>query len=134
MAMFYNPKVMDRPGTTLMNIHKADPNDKFISMRMRLLRPYESREDALKDTASCRVLFYENGELYEASRIGSWEFKPCVSVACSPGINWDTYYATSIERLSTHLSARYPCLLNFNPQLNNYGLYEIQVHYDGICR
>lgn len=134
MAIFYNPNVMDNPGTTLMNICKADPNDRFISMRMRLSKPYDSREDALKDTASCRVLFYEDGELYQANRVGSWEFKPCIRVECEGGINWNTYCAPSIEKLSTYLSTRYPLLVNFNPKINRYGLYEVQVHYDGRCR
>lgn len=128
--VYYNPTTMSNPKTTLNNIQVADINDAWIKFH----KPYATKEDALLENSSCLVYFYENGTLYKAIRTGAWQYKPCTDVAYNYGINWDTYYAVSAERLHEYLTERYSTLTNFAPTLNKHGLYEIQVHYDGRCR
>ncbi len=132
--IYYNPAVMSNPGTTLTRIRSVDPDDKWVKARMRIRKPYESREAALSDDSSCFVYFYENGVLYEAERTGSWAWKPCTEPVCDPGINWHTYYAPTVDGLREYIKSRYTTISDFTPRLNEYGLYEIQVHYDGRCR
>jgi hypothetical protein len=121
---------MSNPGTTVTHITVADMNDPWI----KFAKPYASYTDALSETSSCSVYFYDKGVLYKGIRTGAWQYKECTDVACNGGINWNTYYAITIERLREYLTERYNTLLNFEPTLNSHGLYEIQVHYDGRCR
>lgn len=128
--VYYNPTTMSNPGTTLNNIKEVAPDNPWIRYR----KPYATREDALLEDYTGAVYFYENSVIYEAYRIGAWQYKECTDVACNGGINWNTYYAVTVERLREYLTSMYGTLLNFAPTLNTYGLYEIQVHYDGRCR
>ncbi len=128
--VYYNPETMSNPSTTLNGVKEVAPDNPWI----RYAKPYATREDALSEDSTGGVYFYENGVLYEAYRIGAWKYKPCTDVECNSGINWNDYYAVTVERLYEYLSERYGKLLNFKPTLNKYGLYEIQVHYDGRCR
>lgn len=132
--IYYNPATMSNPGTVLVNVGKVDLNDKFTKMRLRMHTPYKTRKDAESESFACDVYFYENGELYRATRIADWQWKPCYKIACDAGINWQTYYAPTVELLHEHLEARFGRKLEFTPILNECGLYEIQVHYDGRCR
>ena len=130
MSKFYNPKTHEHPGTILTNIIVADANDPWLKFE----KPYPSREDALKESSSANIYFYENDVIYEAHRIGAWEWIACTEVCCDGGINWDTYYAPTKEMLKEYLELRYKQLKYFEPELTQYGLYTIQVHYDGRCR
>ena len=134
--IYYNPQTMEHPHTALHNVRPVDLSDRFVIAKLRhgLLKPYESREAALDEQSSCNVTFYEDGILYEAVRIPEWMYQPCIGIACNPGINWHTYYAPTVEQLRKNLLAKYGELVDFTPVLNKYGLYEIQVHYDGKCR
>ena len=129
--VYYNPATMFQPSTTINNAQEVSADE----MKFALLRkPYASKADALLQDYSGIVYFYDNGILYKAQRIGAWQYKPCTDVECNGGINWDTYYATTAERLLDYLTERYETLSGFAPTLNSRGLYEIQVHYDGRCR
>ena len=132
--IFYNPETTQNPGTILKHIHPVNMSDKFAELKLLIRKPYATREDAVSENSSCFVYFYENGILYEALRIGEWQWKPCTEVECDHGINWNTYYAPTIAKLCKHLVKIYGTLHDFEPTLNAYGLYEIQVHYDGRCR
>ena len=132
--IYYNPETMSHPGTTLTNVHEADFQDQMTIFRSRMHKPYASRTEALAEDYSCTVFFYESNTIYEAYRTGAWQYKPCTDVEYNSGINWDTYYAVTAERLREYLAEHYETLLNFAPTLNRFGLYEIQVHYDGRCR
>lgn len=132
--MFYNPDVMQNPGTILTGVKVADTSDIFIKMHLKHDKVYSTRAEALTEHSFCQVLFYEEGVLYTALRIGKWQWKPCEDVACNYGINWDTYYAKTVERLHEYLTTRYKSICDFKPRLNDNGLYVIQVHYDGRCR
>lgn len=132
--IFYNPETMQNPGTVLTYVCPADTSDKFTEMKLKFRAPYKSRADALSETSSAEVYFYEDGILYRAIRVGAWQWKPCEDVERNSGINWNTYYAQTIERLQEYLTDIYGKLYNFKPMLNANGLYEVQVHYDGRCR
>lgn len=132
--MFYNPATMEHPGVTLSHIYEADANDRITALKLRMHEPYASREDAISEDTSRNIHFYENGVLYEATRTGSWAWKPCTEPVCEPGINWDTYYAPTVEQLREYLKKRYTTISDFSPRLNAQGLYVVQVHYDGRCR
>ena len=132
--VYYNADTMQHPGTTLTGVFPVDLYDRFIMNYLKIHTPYATREDALSETSSCGVFFYENGILYKAMRTGAWQYKPCEDVECNFGINWHTYYAKTADRLREYLTERYDTLYNFTPTLNSLGLYEIQVHYDGRCR
>lgn len=134
LDMFYNPNTMSNPGTILTGVHPVDMSDKFTKFTMQYEKPYADRKAAVSESANCVVYFYEDCVLYRALRIGSWQWKPCTDVECNPGINWHTFYAQTAERLQEYLTDIYGKLRNFKPRVNAYGLYEIQVHYDGICR
>ena len=134
--IYYNPQKMVNPGTTLKLVAPVDLSDKFSVARLRfgLWVPYASREVALSETTSGEICFYESGVLYRAFRVAEWQYKPCIGVECDPGINWHTYYAPTVEQLREYLCAKYGELVDFAPTLNENGLYEVQVHYDGRCR
>lgn len=132
--IYYNPETMTNQGTILTNVHPADMSDTFTKAYLRFHKPYESREDAVSEDSSCDLYFYEDGVLYEATKIAAWQWQPCTDVECNSGINWHTYYAQTVEKLREYLVGVYGSICDFTPRLNQYGLYEIQVHYDGRCR
>ena len=134
MYRYYNPAHMDAPKTHLESVRPVDLNDRFDAMRIRLRKPYATRTEAEQHPYGGRVYFYDGDTVYSAEVVQAWQYQPCTSVKCNPGINWTTYYAPSLKMLSDHLGRRYNETDAFAPKLNEYGLYEIQVHFDGRCR
>lgn len=133
--IYYNPETMTPPVTaTLTNVRPADIKDRMAQFRLKLRPAYACRDDASSEDTSCSVFFYENGVLYEANRVASFEYRECTKVECNYGTNWHTYYAQTVEALASYVRAVYGTILDVTPRLNPQGLYEIQVHIDGRCR
>lgn len=95
--VYYNPATRpDIAKTMLTREHIVCVTDTFYNRYVN--EAYPSREAALADDTSTTVSFFEYGELYQATRIASFEFKPLLKDGeVVPGINWnDAYFLTKI--------------------------------------
>ena len=93
--IYYNPATRpDIAKTTLTRERLVCATDTFYSMYVS--EAYSSREATLAEDTSTTVSFFEHGELYQASRVASFEFKPLLEEGTVvSGIHWnDSYFLT----------------------------------------
>lgn len=134
--IYYNPETFTAPTKpTLTDEHTVFETDPFY--RLYAQRVEESREAALKSSWEGFAYFFEDGFLIKAYRRQPSSYIAVTSTAVDPGINWSTYFATTLEMLIDTVTACYSTAaddIRETAQLNEYGLWEIQMHYDGRCR
>ena len=93
--IYYNPATRpDVVTTAISGVHELPPGDRRYQMGK--LKASSSRAVAIARDISGAVYFWEEGKLYEAHGVGSWEFKPLKQEpSVVAGINWnDAYFFT----------------------------------------
>ena len=134
--MFYNPN-LEPPKAKFGTIREVEPQwaEHYAKIDKYPFKPYPTYEEALNSNWSGTLRFYKDGIMYQGSHTPASAYKPCIGVQCWPGINWDTYFACDKEELMEYLKTKYTELYGEHARYNEeFGVWSIQVHYDGRCR
>lgn len=134
--MFYNPK-LEAPKARFYNIHKVDEELTKVYSKITEgpFAPFASYEEALESNRTGPLCFWKDGILYRGSHVAANNYKPLEGVQCEPGINWDTWFACDCDELMNTLRTKYTNIYGEKPRYNEeFGIWQVQVHYDGRCR
>ncbi len=131
--IYYNPN-FERPKARITGIEELEqPWAALYAKNPEYV--YASYEDALASNVAGVVHFWKDGVIYEGHCTADWCFKPCEGVECNGGINWDSYYACDPLELMEYLKQHYKTIFGAEPRYSEeFGVWSIQVHYDGRCR
>lgn len=89
--------------TTISGVQELLPDNHWY--QQGLSKACSSREEAIAQNISGAVYFWENGTLYEAHSIGSWEFVPLEKEpSVVSGINWNDAYFFTKEAAEEYFS------------------------------
>ena len=138
-TIFYNAFThANAPARILTGIQEVSEDDVFFAWAVRRGDVYETREAAMTDKCAGSVYWRENGKAYSGYLRQPWEFKPVENADNEWGINWGDCYAVSVDALVAYIKKSFPeadeAAIRKYAQATEYGLYTVQVHYDGRVR
>lgn len=134
--MYYNPQ-FEAPKARFYGISKVEPKwvEAITKIKTGPFAAFQSYEEALNSNYTGKLRWWQNGVMYEGSHVPASYYKPCVGVQHEFGINWDTWYACDVDILMDTLKTKYNNLYDAEPKYSEeFGVWSIQVHYDGRCR
>lgn len=138
-TIFYNAQThADAPTSTITGIREVSEDDVFFAWAVERGEVCETREAAMVKKYAGSVYWRENGKAYSGHLRQPWEFQPVEKADNEWGINWGDCYAVSVDALVEYIKKSFPeadeAAIRKYAQATDYGLYTVQVHYDGRVR